>query len=128
MISLLNIEFRAGLAEVVKYGAITDPDFFAWLEQQADALLAKDSQALVHAIAHCCAQKAGMVARDETEQGERALLNFGHTFGHALEVLGDYGMLVHGEAVAIGMRLAAAYSSQHSLAPESDRIRLEQLR
>jgi 3-dehydroquinate synthase len=125
--TLPDREFRAGLAEVVKYGAIADPEFFAWLEQQADALIAKDPAALAYAIAHCCRQKAGVVARDETEQGERALLNFGHTFGHALEVLTDYGTLVHGEAVAIGMHLAAAYSAQHGLAPESDRIRLEQL-
>ena len=125
--TLPDREFRAGLAEVVKYGAIADPDFFAWLEQQADALIAKDPAALAYAIAHCCRQKAGVVARDETEQGERALLNFGHTFGHALEVLGDYGALVHGEAVAIGMHLAAAYSLQQGLAPESDLIRLEQL-
>ncbi len=125
--TLPDREFRAGLAEVLKYGAIADPDFFAWLEQQAEALLAKDPEVLAHAIAHCCRQKAGVVARDETEQGERALLNFGHTFGHALEVLTDYGTLVHGEAVAIGMHLAAAYSAQHGLAPESDRVRLEQL-
>ena len=125
--TLPDREFRAGLAEVVKYGAIADPEFFAWLEHQADALLAKNPDALAHAIAHCCAQKAGVVARDETEQGERALLNFGHTFGHALEVLTDYGTLVHGEAVAIGMHLAAAFSTHQDLAPESDRLRLQQL-
>ena len=125
--TLPDREFRAGLAEVLKYGAIADPDFFTWLEQHADDLLAKDPAALAHAIAHCCRQKAGVVARDETEQGERALLNFGHTFGHALEVLTDYGMLVHGEAVAIGMHLAAAYSAHLGLAPEHDRIRLQQL-
>jgi 3-dehydroquinate synthase len=125
--TLPDREFRAGLAEVVKYGAIADAGFFAWLEQHADALLAKDPSALADAIAHCCQQKAGVVARDETEQGERALLNFGHTFGHALEVLGDYGTLVHGEAVAIGMHLAAAYSAHLGLAPEADSKRLQQL-
>lgn len=125
--TLPDREFRAGLAEVVKYGAIADMDFFTWLEQQTDALLAKEPEVLAYAITHCCQQKAKVVARDETEQGERALLNFGHTFGHALEVLGDYGALVHGEAVAIGMHLAAAYSAQLGLAPESDRLRLQQL-
>jgi 3-dehydroquinate synthase len=120
-------EFRAGLAEVVKYGAIADAGFFAWLEQHADDLLAKDPTALANAIAHCCRQKAGVVARDETEQGERALLNFGHTFGHALEVIGDYGTLVHGEAVAIGMQLAAAYAAHLGLAPDADSKRLQQL-
>lgn len=125
--TLPDREFSAGLAEVVKYGAIADPAFFTWLEQQADALMAKDPAALSHAITHCCRQKAAVVARDETEQGERALLNFGHTFGHALEALTAYGSLVHGEAVAIGMTLAAAYSARQGLAPEPDRERLERL-
>lgn len=125
--TLPDREFRAGLAEVVKYGAIADPDFFHWLERQADALLAKNPEALAHAIAHCCAQKAGVVARDETEQGERALLNFGHTFGHALEALTAYGSLVHGEAVAIGMTLAAAYSAHLGLAAEAEALRLHAL-
>jgi 3-dehydroquinate synthase len=120
-------EYRAGLAEVVKYGAIADPVFFSWLESQAGALSAKSPDALAYAISHCCAQKAGVVARDETEQGERALLNFGHTFGHALEVLGDYGTLVHGEAVAIGMVLAAEYSAYCGLAPAADAERLRTL-
>lgn len=125
--TLPDREFRAGLAEVVKYGAIADAGFFAWLEQQADELLAKDPVTLAEAIAHCCRQKAGVVARDETEQGERALLNFGHTFGHALEVLGDYSTLVHGEAVAIGMHLAAAYSTHLGLASDADSLRLKRL-
>ncbi len=104
-------ELRAGFAEVIKYGALGDAAFFAWLEQNAAALLAKDAGALTHAIAHCCAHKAGIVARDETEQGERALLNLGHTFGHALETLTGYGALLHGEAIAIGMTLAARLSA-----------------
>jgi 3-dehydroquinate synthase len=120
-------EFRAGLAEVVKYGAIGDPVFFNWLENHADALLNKDPDALAFAISHCCAQKAGVVARDETEQGERALLNFGHTFGHALEVLLDYSALVHGEAVSIGMVMAADYSALCNLAPAADAQRLRAL-
>ncbi|HEX3125111.1 MAG TPA: 3-dehydroquinate synthase, partial [Rhodanobacteraceae bacterium] len=105
-------ELRAGLGEVVKYGALGDTAFFAWLEQHADALLARDAQALAQAIAACCRQKAGIVARDETEQGERALLNFGHTFGHALETATGYGALLHGEAIAIGMLQAARLSTQ----------------
>ena len=120
-------EYRAGLAEVVKYGALGDATFFAWLESHAPALAAGEPQALAEAITRCCAQKAGIVARDETEQGERALLNFGHTFGHALEVLLDYRALVHGEAVAIGMQLAADYSSRLGLAPAADAERLRAL-
>lgn len=120
-------EYRAGLAEVVKYGAIADSDFFNWLESNADALLNKDPDALTSAISHCCAQKAGVVARDETEQGERALLNFGHTFGHALEVLLDYSALVHGEAVAIGMVLAADFSARCGLSSTEDAQRLRVL-
>ncbi len=96
--TLPDRELRAGLAEVVKYGAIGDADFFAWLEAHADALLARDPAALGHAIAVSCRHKAGIVARDETEQGERMLLNFGHTFGHAIETEQGYGGLLHGEA------------------------------
>lgn len=120
-------EYRAGLAEIVKYGAIADPEFFAWLEHNADALLQHQPEALLYAIEHSCRQKAGIVARDETEQGERALLNFGHTFGHALEVLMGFGTLVHGEAVAIGMVLAADFSAGQGLASEADGQRLRRL-
>jgi len=120
-------ELRAGFAEVIKYGALGDAAFFTWLEQHADALLARDPPALSQAIAHCCAQKAGIVARDETEQGERALLNFGHTFGHALETLTGYGALLHGEAIAIGMTLAARLSARLRRAPESDAAHLMRL-
>lgn len=117
-------ELRAGLAEVVKYGAIADPEFFEWLENHADALLAREPSALTEAIARSCAHKAGIVARDETEQGERALLNFGHTFGHAIETEQGYGGLLHGEAVAVGMVLAARLSAALNRAPESDTGRL----
>jgi 3-dehydroquinate synthase len=120
-------EYRAGLAEVVKYAALGDPGFFSWLERHADALIAKESGVLASAIARCCAQKAGIVGRDETEQGERALLNFGHTFGHALEVLLGFGGLVHGEAVAVGMQLAADFSAMQGLAPAADAVRLRTL-
>jgi len=120
-------ELRAGLAEVIKYGALGDAAFFSWLEQNSAALLARDAAALREAIAHCCRQKAAIVARDETEQGERALLNFGHTFGHALEVVAGFGALLHGEAVAIGMCLAARLSAQLGRAPPADAERLRSL-
>jgi len=120
-------ELRAGLAEVVKYGALGDAAFFTWLDQQADALLARDAHALAEAIAKCCSQKAGIVSRDETEQGERALLNFGHTFGHALETATGYGRLLHGEAIAIGMLQAARLSTRLQRAAASDADRLQAL-
>jgi 3-dehydroquinate synthase len=123
--TLPDRELRSGIAEVVKYGAIGDADFFAWLESNADALLARDANALAHAIAVSCRQKSGVVARDETEQGERALLNFGHTFGHALEAVAGYGQLLHGEAIAIGMCLAAKLSAtmDHASGQDGDRLR-----
>src|SRR5690606_10468040 len=117
-------EYRAGLAEVVKYGAIGDPAFFAWLERDADALAARAPGAVVRAIAASCRHKAAVVARDEFEQGERALLNFGHTFGHALETADGYRGLLHGEAVAIGMLLAARLSTALGLATAADADRL----
>jgi 3-dehydroquinate synthase len=120
-------EYAAGLAEVVKYGAIGDADFFAWLEANADALNARDADALAMAIAASCRHKAGVVARDERELGERALLNLGHTFGHAIEAVCGYGTVLHGEAVAIGMVLAAELSVRLGRAPEADTERLAAL-
>lgn len=120
-------ELRAGLAEVVKYGALGDVAFFAWLEQHAEALLAREPALLAEAIARCCAHKAGIVARDETERGERMLLNLGHTFGHAIETEQGYGGLLHGEAVAVGMVLAARLSAQLGRAPAADAERLAAL-
>ena len=125
--SLPDREFIAGLAEVIKYGAIGDASFFAWLETHADRLLARDLDALNEAIATSCRHKAGVVARDERELGERALLNFGHTFGHAIEVEAGYGEILHGEAVAIGMLLAARLSSALGLADVDDADRLQRL-
>jgi 3-dehydroquinate synthase len=125
--TLPDRELRAGLAEVVKYGAIADPAFFAWLESHADALLARDENALAEAIARSCEHKAAIVARDPREQGERALLNFGHTFAHAIESEEAYGGLNHGEAVAIGMVLAARLSSAMGMAPLADADRLRDL-
>jgi len=120
-------ELRAGLAEVVKYGALGDAAFFAWLEQHAGALLAREPEVLAEAIARCCAHKAGIVARDETERGERMLLNLGHTFGHAIETEQGYGGLLHGEAVAVGMVLAARLSAELGRAPAADAERLAAL-
>lgn len=120
-------ELRAGLAEVVKYGAIGDSVFFAWLEQHVDALLARDPVALTHAIATSVRHKAAIVVRDEHESGERALLNFGHTFGHALEAATQYATWLHGEAVAIGMIQAARLSTRLAMAPAGDGHRLTRL-
>ncbi len=103
-------EFRAGLAEVIKYGAICDPAFFAWLESNMVALLEKDPEVLAHAIQRSCEIKAEVVAEDEREAGRRAILNFGHTFGHAIERCLGYGEWLHGEAVAAGMIMAAQLS------------------
>lgn len=125
-------ELRAGLAEVVKYGAIFDAAFLDWLERHADALLARDDAALADAIARSCRYKADVVARDPFERGERALLNFGHTFGHAIETEQGYAGatgdgLNHGEAVSVGMVLAARLSTRLGLAPQADADRLRAL-
>jgi 3-dehydroquinate synthase len=120
-------ELAAGLAEVVKYAALGDAGFFDWLEANAPALAAGDATALRHAIAACVRHKAAIVARDEREGGERALLNLGHTFGHAIETATSYGRYLHGEAVAIGMVLAARLSARLGLAPAADAVRLQEL-
>ena len=99
-------EFAAGMAEVIKYGLINDPAFFTWLEANRDGIRTHDPALLAEMIAHCCANKAAIVAADEREQGVRALLNYGHTFGHALEALTHYKRWKHGEAVAIGSVIA----------------------
>ena len=111
--TLLTLEDRqlsAGIAEVIKYGLINDPEFFAWLEANLDQLLARNSEALSYAINRSCFDKAEVVAADEKEAGQRALLNLGHTFGHAIETGMGYGEWLHGEAVAAGMCMAARYS------------------
>lgn len=105
-------EFSAGLAEVIKYGLIVDPDFFEWLEASIDRICELDDASLTAAIKRCCEIKAMIVAEDERERGRRALLNLGHTFGHALEAISGYGRWLHGEAVAIGTSIAARVS-QH---------------
>lgn len=108
--TLPDRELKAGLAEVIKHGAICDLEFFAWLESNIDALLARDPAALAHAIQRSCEIKAAVVADDEREAGRRAILNFGHTFGHAIEHCQGYGEWLHGEAVAAGMIMAAELS------------------
>jgi 3-dehydroquinate synthase len=110
--SLPDRELRAGLAEVIKYGLICDRALFEWLEQNIDALLGRDATALAHAIFHCCQIKARIVGRDERESGERALLNLGHTFGHAIEAATGYREWLHGEAVAVGLVIAAGMSQR----------------
>ncbi|MCP1676875.1 3-dehydroquinate synthase [Natronocella acetinitrilica] len=110
--TLPDRELSAGLAEVIKYGLIRDPDFFTWLEQHMDALLARDTTTLAEAILISCRVKADVVAADETEQGMRAILNLGHTFGHAIETASGYGNWLHGEAVGAGMAMAAWMSHE----------------
>lgn len=130
--SLPDRELRAGLAEVVKYGAIFDAAFLDWLEQHVDRLLDRDDETLVEAIARSCRYKADVVARDPFERGDRAMLNFGHTFGHAIETEQGYtgatgDGLNHGEAVAVGMVLAARLSTAVNRAPVADTDRLRTL-
>ena len=120
-------EYASGLAEVVKYGAIRDVAFLGWIEQNAAALLAREAAALTYAIRRSCEIKAEIVAADEREQGARALLNFGHTFGHAIESAAGYGAWLHGEAVAAGMALAARLSARLGRIPEAHAARLATL-
>jgi 3-dehydroquinate synthase len=120
-------EVNAGLAEVIKYGAILDYEFFEWLEAHIDELVALNNESLQHCIARCCQIKADVVARDETEKGDRALLNLGHTFGHAIETHLGYGNWLHGEAVSTGMMMAAALSEQLGDISVAEVSRLEKL-
>jgi 3-dehydroquinate synthase len=114
-------ELLAGYAEVAKYGALGDANFFEWLEVNGAKALAGDENAMVHAVAHSCRMKADIVARDERETGDRALLNLGHTFGHALEAATGFSdRLIHGEGVAIGMALAFRLSVKLGLCPGQD--------
>ena len=120
-------EVNAGLAEIIKYGAILDFPFFQWLEQHIDDLVALDQNALQQCIARCCQLKADIVSRDETEKGDRALLNLGHTFGHAIETYLGYGNWLHGEAVSAGCMMAAALSEKLGDLTPHDVARLEKL-
>lgn len=117
--TLPDREFSAGLAEIIKYGLIGDVVFFDWLETNMDQLIARDPAALTHAIRVSCRNKAAVVAQDEREEGVRALLNFGHTFGHAIESGLGYGKWLHGEAVAAGMVIAARVSRRMGLIDDS---------
>jgi 3-dehydroquinate synthase len=125
--TLQNRELSAGLAEIIKHGALGDKDYFEMLEDLMDALLARDTGALSTIIRRSCEIKAGIVSQDEKETGIRALLNFGHTFGHAIETAMGYGNWLHGEAVAAGMVMAADLSWRMGLCPREDAERLRAL-
>ncbi|MCY4657577.1 MAG: 3-dehydroquinate synthase [Gammaproteobacteria bacterium] len=125
--SLPQKVFVEGLAEVIKYGVIADAHFFEWLENHRDLVLDRDPQAMQFIVTRSCEIKAEVVATDEREQGIRAILNFGHTFGHAIENEAGYGSLLHGEAVSIGMRLAADMSYQLKLTDKETTNRIHDI-
>jgi len=120
-------EFRAGLAEVIKYGIISDAALFAQLERDMPRLLRRDPEILAEVVARCCEIKADVVRQDETEGGLRAILNFGHTIGHAIEAVSGYGRYLHGEAIAIGQVAAAKLSVRASGLPAAEAGRVEEL-
>ena len=122
--SLEPRQLSAGLAEVIKYGLIKDIRFFEWLEANIQALVARDEEALDHAVVRSCEIKSAVVAADEREQGERALLNLGHTFGHAIETALGHGEWLHGEAVAVGLTMAAALSVRQGQFKQTEYRRL----
>ena len=123
--TLPDRELRAGLAEVVKHGLALDLEFVDWLEKNVEKLLARRTDALIYAVRRCCELKAGIVAQDEREAGKRALLNFGHTFGHAIEAATGFTAYLHGEAVGLGMLIAAGLSRHLELidTATADRLR-----
>jgi len=125
--TLPDREFCAGLAEVVKYGLIVDAEFFAWLDAHAADLLAREPVALHHAIHRSCQLKAEIVAQDEREAGRRALLNLGHTYGHAIERCAGYGAWLHGEAIAAGLCMAAEFSARLGHLATADVARIRSL-
>jgi 3-dehydroquinate synthase len=122
--SLPDREFRAGLAEVIKYGIIYSAALFKRLERELPKLLRRDAKTLMDVIARCCAIKAEIVGQDETESGLRAILNFGHTIGHALETISSYGKFLHGEAISIGQVATARISAKLTALPERDVTRI----
>jgi 3-dehydroquinate synthase len=124
--TLKATEISAGLSEIIKYGLIYDKEFFQWLQKNTQQILSNDPVAVAHAIQRSCAIKAEIVAQDEKEQSVRALLNFGHTFGHAIEKLTGYGNWTHGDAVAVGMVLAARLSENMSLITPEDVQNIEE--
>lgn len=125
--SLDDRQLSAGLAEVIKYGLIADAPLFEWLEANLEALLGREREALAHAIERSCRNKAAIVADDEHEHGRRALLNLGHTFGHAIETATGYDSWLHGEAVAAGTCMAAALSERLGWLTAAERERIESL-
>ena len=125
--TLPDKEMRAGIAEVIKYGLIRDLPFLEWLEANIENLLARDKPALQYAIARCCQNKAEVVGKDERESGERALLNLGHTFGHAIENGMGYGVWLHGEAVAAGTIMATDLSRRLGWLNEPEVARVRKL-
>ena len=125
--TLADRQLQAGLAEVIKYGLIRDPEFFTWLENNITLLLARKRDALTHAVERSCRNKSEVVACDEKESGIRALLNLGHTFGHAIETGLGYKEWLHGEAVATGMLMAADLSRRHGWITDGDRDRIRQI-
>lgn len=120
-------QLSAGIAEVIKYGLLGDKAFFLWLESHMDKLLARDPESLAFAIERSCQNKAEIVAADEKESGSRALLNLGHTFGHAIETATGYGSWLHGEAVAVGMMMAADLSHRLGWITIADQLRIKKL-
>ena len=125
--TLPDRELAAGVAEVIKYGCVWDPLLFDWLEQNVGKLLARDTAALTYAIAQSCQIKAAVVAQDEREQGLRAILNFGHTVGHAIEAATAYETYLHGEAVALGMLIAVDLSCRLGMTDATVKARLHDL-
>jgi 3-dehydroquinate synthase len=125
--TLPHRELVAGLAEIIKYGPIADAAFLEWTSRHLDELLARDKEALAHAVVQSCRIKARVVAGDERESGERAILNFGHTFGHAIEAGAGYGAWLHGEAVGCGMAMAADLSARLGLVEPSYAAGIRQL-
>lgn len=125
--SLPPEEFRAGMAEIIKYGIIEDPQLFAFLEQNSGKILAQDTECLEHIISTSCGIKAKVVEQDERESNYRMILNFGHTIGHAIEALTDYAQFKHGEAIAIGMVYAAKLSCQLGKCSQKTVERIESL-
>jgi 3-dehydroquinate synthase len=120
-------EYRAGMAEVVKYGFIRDAAFLQWIEANVERLIAREDAAVIHAVRRSCEIKADVVGQDEREQGLRAILNLGHTFGHAIETASGYGNWLHGEAVAAGMAMAADMSTRLGWLQPAERDRIVQL-
>jgi 3-dehydroquinate synthase len=127
LITLPQRELVAGLAEVIKYGPIADEPFLQWIESNLDGLLAREPRALAHAVRRSCEIKAEVVGQDEREGGLRAILNFGHTFGHAIESGLGYGAWLHGEAVGCGMRMATDLSARLGLVPPATIDRMHRL-